>query len=147
MRKKFASMILATVAVATLSACGAGVANNAITVTPTQPAQQVEATWTPESAADGFAQFKAGLDGAGYSYEVVPLGADLVGAERGEKYKFDFGKVELYRFAEGSEALTSGEIVLEGFGAFPIEVNGQYGAIIDVTTHKNAMEDIFSALK
>lgn len=100
-----------------------------------------------QTDADGFEQFKAALDEAGYSYETTQMAAEMVGAEVGEKFTFDFGKVELYRFADGAEPLTTGEIVLEGFGAFSISVNGNYGAIIDVTENEAEITAIFDGLK
>lgn len=149
-RTKLATAILATIVVATLSACSTGGTNNSRIETSeatTQFTQQVEATKGLGHAADGFSQFKDALDNAGYPYEVVQMGAELVGAERGEKYKFDFGTVELYRFSSGADALTNGEIALEGFGSFPIEVSGQYGAIISVTANEDEIKEMFADLK
>lgn len=152
MRKKLAALILTVVTVSALSACGADGANNNAGNVPSPGAsptvQQVEqSAEVPEATADAFEAFKSALDDAGYTYEVVPMAADLVGAERGEKYKFDFGSAELYRFADGADALASGEVTLEGFGAFPIEVNGNYGLILSVTENEDAIKAIFSALK
>lgn len=138
-----------------LSACGDQQDKNTQESAAPSQQQTVEMSQSPSTeepenndiSADGFQQFKEGLGGAGYTYETVTMAADLIGAERGEKYKFDFGKVELYRFADGAEPLATGEVVLDGFGALPIYVNGNYGAIIDVTENEDAIKEIFNSLK
>lgn len=99
------------------------------------------------AAADGFEQFKAALDEKGYTYETTAMAAEMVGAERGEKYTLDFGTIELYRFADGAEPLNTGEVTLEGFGAFPITVSGNYGAIVNVTDHADEMTTILKGLQ
>lgn len=163
MKKKLSAIILATAMVATLSACGT--AETEGTEPATQPeTQQVEQQETQETqesqaaketqeqqeteaaATDAFDQFKDALDDAGYTYEVTQMAAEMVGAERGEKYTFDFGSVEMYRFPDGADALTSGEVTLEGFGAFPVEVNGNYGLVVSLTENEDAIMAIFEAL-
>ncbi len=78
------------------------------------------------------------------------MGAEFVGASSGEKYKFDFGTVELYRFDEGSDTLSKavedGGLTLEGFGVFPCHFNGSLAAIIDVTENEDALLDLFNSL-
>lgn len=152
MMKRATALAISVVAISlTMSACG----SNQDLPAPTQQ-QAVEVSQTPQPiptvtteqiSGDGFEQFKSGLDDAGYSYETVTMAAELIGAERGEKYKFDFGQVELYRFADGAEPLTAGEVILEGFGAIPISVSGNYGAIIDVTENEADIHAIFEALE
>lgn len=149
MKRKISIMILAAMAVASLSACGADTPSNSTTPSD-PPAQQTEQQEQPQETAevaqDAFEQFKAALDAEGYTYKVTTMGAELVGAERGEKYTFDFGSVELYRFPEGAEALTTGEVTLEGFGNFPIEVNGNYGLVVSLDENEDAIKAIFAGL-
>ena len=158
MKKAFVSVLL--LSLLALSACGS----------PSQPAQSdVPASSPPATvpdvstpapsspapattapSANPFDAFKAALDDAGYSYEVVAMGAELVGASRGEKYKFDFGTVELYQFDDDSDVLSKaiedGGLTLEGFGVFPCEFNGSLAAIIDVTENEDALLDLFNSL-
>lgn len=98
-------------------------------------------------ATDGFELFKSALDEKGFTYETTVMAADLVGAERGEKYTLEFGTVELYRFADNAEPLSTGEVTLEGFGTFPITISGNYGAIINVTDHADEITIIFKELQ
>ena len=112
-----------------------------------EPEESVALEESETAAADGFEQFKAALDEKGYTYETTAMAAEMVGAERGEKYTLDFGTVELYRFADGAEPLSTGEVTLEGFGAFPITVSGNYGAIVNVTGHADEMTAILEGLQ
>lgn len=158
MKKAFVSVLL--LSLLALSACGS----------PSQPAQSdVPASSPPATvpdvstpapsspapaatapSANPFDAFKAALDDAGYSYEVVTMGAELVGASRGEKYKFDFGTVELYQFDDDSDVLSKaiedGGLTLEGFGVFPCEFNGSLAAIIDVTENADTLLGLFNSL-
>lgn len=109
------------------------------------PTRQEEQSTEPQSA-DLFEEYKFVLTNSGYAFEAVEMAADLVGAERGEKYIFDFGTVELYCFADGAETLTSGEIILDGFGAFPIEVSGNYGVIFSLEENEAAIRSLFFGL-
>ena len=97
-----------------------------------------------------FEKYRSALDNAGYAYEAVTMGAEFVGASSGEKYKFDFGTVELYRFDEGSDTLSKavedGGLTLEGFGVCPCHFNGSLAAIIDVTENEDALLDLFNSL-
>lgn len=158
MKKAFVSFLL--VSLLALSACG----SSAQSAQPDVPASSPPATipdvstpapsspapTTPEPSPDPFDAFKAALDDAGYSYEVVTMGAALVGASRGEKYKFDFGTVELYQFDDTSNALSKavedGGLTLEGFGVSPCEFNGNLAAIIDVTENAGALLNLFNSL-
>lgn len=158
MKKALISVLL--LSLLALSACGS----------PSQPAQSdVPASSPPATvpdvstpapsspapaatspSANPFDAFKTALDDAGYSYEVVTMGAELVGASRGEKYKFDFGTVELYQFDDDSDVLSKaiedGGLTLEGFGVFPCEFNGSLAAIIDVTENEDALLGLFNSL-
>ena len=152
MKKALSIILLTAVTAAALSACGSG--SVAPAETTQQPTQQVEKTAqqaaqpaeSPGATADTFEQFRAALDDAGYTYEVTPMAAEMVGAERGEKYAFDFGSVELYRFADGAEALSTGEVTLEGFGSFPIKVSGNYGLIVSLDENTDEITAIFAGL-
>lgn len=116
--------------------------------TPTAPAESTPVE--PVSSETPFEKFQSLLDGAGYSYETVTMGAELVGASAGEKYKFDFGTVELYQFDENSDALAKalddGGITLEGFGVFPCEFNGNLAVLIDVTENTDSLLSLFNSL-
>lgn len=104
-----------------------------------------------QATASPFETFQAALDEAGYTYEVVTMGAELVGAAAGEKYKFDFGTVELYQFDEGSAALeqavADGGLTLEGIGVLPCEFNGNLAALINVTENSDTILNIFQSLQ
>ena len=145
MKKQIATLALTAALALTVSACGAASDDVGESTPPavqeTQPAETEAA-----AAADMFEAFPAALDDAGYTYETTMMGAELIGAERGEKYTFEFGSVELYRFPEGAEALTTGEVTLEGFGAFPIEVNGNYGLVVSLDENADAIVNIFKSL-
>lgn len=105
---------------------------------------------TPAETSTPFDTFKGELSKSGFTYETVTMGAELVGAVKGEKYKFDFGSVELYEFEDGSEALSAAKenvgLTLEGFGTFPCEFNGNLAMLIDVTENEDTIKDIFNGL-
>ena len=99
-----------------LSACGSTTSGQPASSAPSpseSPAPSaVQQSAAPSPSADPsvesttpFEQFRSSLDDAGYTYEVTTMAAELVGASSGEKYKFDFGTVELYQFDEDSDAL------------------------------------------
>lgn len=158
MKKAFIVVLL--LALLTLSACGgpsqpaqSGVsASSPPATTPyvSTPAPSSPATAVTKPASNPFDTFKAALDDAGFSYEVVTMGAELVGASKGEKYKFDFGTIELYQFDDDSDALSKAVaedgLTLEGFGVFPCEFNGSLAAIIDVSENADALLDLFNSL-
>ena len=150
MKKQIATLALTAALALTVSACGSEPADTTGESTPPAETAVVQETQPVETeaaaVADMFEAFPAALDDAGYTYEVTTMGAELIGAERGEKYTFEFGSVELYRFPEGAEALTTGEVTLEGFGAFPIEVSGNYGLIVSLDENADAIVEIFKAL-
>ena len=102
---------------------------------------------TPEPAAqDGFEAFAAGLADLGGTWEETQMAADLIGAEKGVKYTSEIGSVELYQFAEGAEALSTGTVTMEGFGEMPIEVAGVYGLVISVDSSEQEILNLFQAL-
>lgn len=122
---------------------------------PASPTSNAPTSLSPESAGDAqsataFERFENSLDDAGYSYETTTMAANLVGAHIGTKYKFDFGKVELYQLDENSEALSKavedGGLYMEGFGVFPCEFNGNLAMLIDVTENEDALLDLFNSL-
>lgn len=104
----------------------------------------------PDTVVTPFDKFKSALDNAGYSYETVAMAADLVGAQSGTKYKFDFGTVELYQFEEGSDILKSavanGGLSLPGFGVFPCHFKGNLALIVDVNENEDAILNLFNSL-
>ena len=158
MKKAFVSVLL--LSLLALSACGSPSqpaqsdvpASSPPATVPdvSTPAPSSPAPTTTAPSANPFDAFKAALDDAGYSYEVVAMGAELVGASRGEKYKFDFGTVELYQFDDDSDVLSKaiedGGLTLEGFGVFPCEFNGSLAAIIDVTENADTLLGLFNSL-
>lgn len=104
----------------------------------------------PEETGTPFDRFEAGLNDAGYTYETVPMAAELVGAHMGVKYKFDFGTVELYQFEDGSDALVKatqdGGLTLEGFGVVRCELNGDLAAVVSVTENEDTLLSLFNGL-
>lgn len=102
---------------------------------------------TPEPAAqDGFEVFAAGLADLGGTWEETQMAADMIGAEKGVKYTSEIGSVELYQFAEGAEALSTGTVTMEGFGEMPIEVAGVYGLVVSVDSSEQEILDLFQTL-
>ena len=144
-----------------LSACSSTASTDPAATTPLpsdSPVPEiVEQSASPSASVEPsaelttpFEQFRSSLDDAGYTYEVTTMAAELVGASSGEKYKFDFGTVELYQFDEGSESLAQveadGGVTLEGFGVFSCELNGNLAAVINVTEHYDDILSIFNSL-
>lgn len=160
MRKRIISCLIASTILFSITACkGTGKSSsasnasvNSSTSTDNQSSQAQSPTNTPEGKSDKtpFERFSAALDDAKYSYESVVMGAELVGAKSGIKYKFDFGKVELYQFEDDSEALTKAiadnGLTLEGFGVFPCKFNGNLAILIDVTENEDNLLSLFNAL-
>lgn len=143
-----------------LSACGSTTSSQpsstpSLSESPAPSAVQQSAAPSPSAepsveSTTPFEQFRSSLDDAGYTYEVTTMAAELVGASSGEKYKFDFGTVELYQFDEDSDALAQveadGGVTLEGFGVFPCELNGNLAALINVTDHHDEILSMFNSL-
>lgn len=146
MKNKLSAIIIASALAVSLAACGNGASSSTPAASSIPQSEQAAESTAASVETNAFDQFKAALDNAGYTYETTVVAADMVGAERGERYTFDFGSVELYRFADGAEALSTGEIMLEGFGAFPIEVNGNYGLVVSLDENADAITSIFAAL-
>jgi len=129
--------------------------------TPTQVSQNEEATVATvasmpistqtEEVITKFDLFEKGLNSANIHYQSTEMGADLIGAEEGRKYKFDEEKVELYRFDEDSDefqdVIQHKAVTLEGFGSFPVEVNGNMVLMIEDTKNKDIILEIFYGLK
>lgn len=138
-------MIVVVLSLLLLTACGQAdpaPADNSCTDAPSVSA--------PEETSTPFDRFEAGLNDAGYTYETVPMAAELVGAHMGVKYKFDFGTVELYQFEDGSDALAKatqdGGLTLEGFGVVRCELNGDLAAVVSVTENEDALLSLFNGL-
>lgn len=138
-------MIVVVLSLLLLTACGQAdpaPADNSGTDAPSVSA--------PEETSTPFDRFEAGLNDAGYTYETVPMAAELVGAHMGVKYKFDFGTVELYQFEDGSDALAKatqdGGLTLEGFGVVRCELNGDLAAVVSVTENEDALLSLFNGL-
>lgn len=138
-------MIVVVLSLLLLTACGQAdpaPADNSGTDAPSVSA--------PEETSTPFDRFEAGLNDAGYTYETVPMAAELVGAHMGVKYKFDFGTVELYQFEDGSDALAKatqdGGLTLEGFGVVRCELNGDLAAVVSVTENEDAFLSLFNGL-
>ena len=81
-----------------------------------------------------FIQFKNEILNAGYSIdEEVRMGAELIGAVEGYKYKTSVGNIEIYQFDKTSDAYKSGiesnTVSLEGYGNVPATFNSEGFAI------------------
>lgn len=98
-----------------------------------------------------FEQFEKGLNDKKITFEKNVMAAEMVGAVEGYKYKFVDGKIELYRFEKGSDALKqvteNKSVHLEGFGSFPVEINNNLAAIVDVSNNKDILMEIFNNIK
>ena len=155
--KRALAFILALILALSLSGCG-GETGNTPSASPSESSQAdpttsqevPEATPEPEQDATPFEKFSDGLDKLGYQYESTVMGAELVGAKSGQKYTFDFGKIEIYQFEDGSEALekavSDGGVTLEGFGVFPCEFNGNLAAIVELSENEEAILNLFNSL-
>lgn len=100
-----------------------------------------------------FEQFKSGIDGLGLKYTEVVMGAQLIGAEQGTKYKLSSeNSIELYRFDTSSDSYKKAKknkaVTLEGFGDLPVEIQDDMGIMFNGTIKdKDKILDIFKALK
>lgn len=142
--KKISLMFLALMMIVCLFGCGQ---NGDAPEGDGQENQQIE----QQPKATVFEQFEAGLTNDGLTYEKVTMAAEYVGAEEGYKYMMDSGNVELYRFDEDSDAFKevseNKSVKLEGFGSFPVELNGNMALLInDVTDPENIM-GIFNGIE
>lgn len=125
-----------------LSACGEKAPSSSAKSSDPSGASQVQSTVgdttpaasKPESKTK-FEQFEAGLEDAGISYEKQTVAADMVGASIGARYVIGDGRAELYQFDPESDAYKqmkeSKSLTLEGFGAFPVEVNEEMALLLN----------------
>lgn len=160
MKRSIVSFALAGIMFLSMTACKGreksspsnSIPSGSSTSTDSHSSQAYNSSKVPEikSNETPFDRFAAGLDDANYSYESVVMAAELVGAKTGMKYKFDFGKVELYQFEDSSDALSKaiddGGLTMEGFGVFPCKFNGNLAILIDVTEHEESLLSLFNGL-
>ena len=157
MKKKMFAVLMAAMLVASLGACSSAETSSsapensspAVSTVESEEAPETssEAEPTPEHAVEnGFDTFASGLSALSGDWEETPMAADMVGAEEGIKYTSDIGSVELYRFADGAEALSTGTVTLEGFGEMPIEIAGNYGLILSVENQEDEILSLFQTL-
>lgn len=148
--KKGLTLGLALALSLSLAACG-GNTGSQPSAQPTAATQEsIAPSAEPTPNETPFEKFSSELDSLGYQYQTTTMAAELVGAKTGQKYTFDFGKIEIYQFEEGSEALeqaiNDGGVYLEGFGVFPCVFNGTLAAIVDVTENEDQIIDLFNGL-
>lgn len=102
------------------------------------------------ATSDIFAVFESGLLSLGIEYERVDMGAEMVGALQGVKYKLPDGNVELYMFDANSDSLKVAAekqaITLEGFGDFSANINGNYALMIEDVAQKDEILDLFQKI-
>lgn len=114
--KRVGLLLSAFLIISMLSACSSGGSGSSVSATPdvSTPPTSSHETGSSSAAASSsdpaatektkFEQFEAGLDELGIKYEKVTMGADLVGAQEGVKYKLSDGNVELYKFDTSTDA-------------------------------------------
>ena len=160
MKKAVHSLLLCTVLCLALSACTGNPPQGA-TPPPVAPTPSASAALpdaqpttqpTPEGTEDVFTTFSSALKDAGYTFEEVQMGASLIGAEDGIKYKLDNGgKIELYRFDPESDAykaaLDKGQITMDGIGSFPATVANGMAMLMDSVENEDTVMKIFNDLK
>ena len=148
MKKVLLALLVACVVIGMVG-CSPG-DNETLNKAPEQSVSETprETTPTPPIVEKNvFVQIEEKLQRSGIKFEKVTMAAEMVGAEAGVKFKTDTGKIEIYRFAKDSEALSQAlknqEVAVEGFGALPAEVFGQYAMISDMSgEEKTVVEDI-----
>lgn len=93
-----------------------------------------------------FEQFEESLDKKNITFQKVTMGAELVGAEQGIKYKLQGENVEIYRFDTSSDAYLEAKrtqsLKMEGFGAFEATVVNGYAIVSDNLELINIFKDI-----
>ena len=142
--KKIANVILITVLVFSLCACGnstSGSPESSTEASTTQP--------TTESRT-GFEQFSDGLKEIGLNCEETIIAAEMVGAKEAKRYEDGNNRVELYLFEDGDsfESVKADKaITLEGFGSFPVEVNGYYALSLGDSERKTDILEVFKKVK
>lgn len=163
MKKKITALLLAGLLAVSVAACTSSEPSSSAPQSSNSAATESEASTSSEAsevstaapteapasepaAQDGFEVFAAGLADLGGTWEETQMAADMVGAEKGVKYTSEIGSVELYQFAEGAEALSTGTVTMEGFGEMPIEVAGVYGLFVSVDSSEQEILDLFQTL-
>lgn len=143
--KRILSSFVVLILALTLSACGGTDKGN---IPASTPISTIEPT---VQNLDQFVIFETALTDSGYIFEKVDMAAEMLGAESGAKYKFDFGTVELYMYDKDSDAyqaaLSSGKVTLEGIGDFEATINNGMAIIIDVSSNEEAILELFNNLK
>lgn len=95
-----------------------------------------------------FEQFEDALEDKNITFQKVTMGAELVGAEQGVKYKLQNENVEIYRFDTSSDAYVEAEntqsLKMEGFGAFEATVVNGYAIVSDNAELINIFTSIVS---
>jgi len=101
-----------------------------------------------------YLQIKDGLNNLGMNYAEIPVTADLIGAEKAVRYKFDDDTlIEIYKFDENSDAFKkvkeNKEITIEGAGSAPVDEVSENLALYIEGDIKNKDEIIklFKSLK
>ncbi len=110
-----------------------------------------EITTSSEQKLTAFEQFEKGLEDEGLEYEKVTMAAEMLGAIEGYKYKFESDKAELYRFDKDSDTIKDAaenkSLYMEGFGSFPVEVNGNLALIVEDDENSEVISKIFNAIE
>lgn len=111
----------------------------------------VSPSTSPAVQKTEFEQFESGLDELGIKYEKVTMGAELVGAQQGTKYKLSDGNIELYKFDISTDAykaaVNNKAVTLQGFGAISAEFNNDMALIFDdEVSSKEDIQKLFSEL-
>ena len=121
-----------------LTGCGSGAGQQATSkAASVSTVAQVQSTQaqSQQQEKDMFTKFEEALTAAGVKYQKVTMGAELVGAEQGIKFKIDNGTVEIYRFDTGKDEYKTAEktqsLKMEGFGAFQATVKNGAAMIIN----------------
>lgn len=149
--RRITAAVLFSMILLTMSACGSSsgqpATSKAAAGSTPAPAQTTQAP-AQQQEKDMFTKFEEALTAAGVKYEKVTMGAELVGAEQGIKYKIDNGAIEIYRFDTSKEAYKTAEktqsLKLEGFGAFQATVKNGAAMIIKDLDEKQ-YKDIFDS--
>lgn len=136
--KKVLTVLVALILIIGVTGCGKQDAN-------------VEITTSSEQQLTAFEQFEKGLEDEGLEYEKVTMAAEMLGAIEGYKYKFESGKAEIYRFDKDSDTIKDAaenkSLYMEGFGSFPVEVNGNLALIVEDDENSKVISKIFNAIE
>jgi len=155
--KKLATFICAVAIGISTSACNVMGNSTALSSLPSSTVNSESSSIDPkissaQSLQTKFEQFEFKLNKLNIKYKKVTMGAELVGAEQGTKYKLSDGSVEIYKFAKNSDAYKKAvkvkALFLDGFGNIPAEFNGNMALIFDdEIKEKSVVENIFKSLK